>query len=285
VGGGDVLLAARGEHVEHHRRLVAELADGVPSQRTAWVDAPYAGSDERGGLVLDGTDDRERVAELHRCIALLHRQRMAVQVHAVGDAAGAAVAEGFARVQREDPWPDARHVLIHGVMLRDETIELLAANGVGVTTNALIRYHAAPAMRPHLGDARWETTVAVRRLLDRGVRVSDSSDAPVVESDWRLAMQALVTRETVESDGAAVGPAEAITPFEALRAWTTEAAYQQHADARKGSIAVGKLADLAVVDGDPLSVPPDRLHALEPLATLVGGRVVHDRDGLLDAGP
>lgn len=276
TGLGDDWLAVLGGKV---------FADGVPSQRTAWLGTPYADADTRGSLVLEGGDDAERVAELHRCIALLHRHRLAVQVHAIGDAASDAVIEGFARAQRDDPWPDARHVLIHGVVLRDEAIERLATLDVGVTTNALIRYHAAGAMRPPIGDERWAATVAVRRMLDAGVRVSDSSDAPVVESDWRLALQALVTRETAESDGAAVGPDQAITPFEALRAWTLDAAYQQRAEADKGSIAVGKLADLAIVDRDPLTVPAERLHALEPLATLVGGRIVHDRDGLLDPGP
>jgi predicted amidohydrolase YtcJ len=256
------------------------FADGVPSQRTAWLGSPYAGTGSRGGLVLDGADDDAKVAELHRCIELLHRHRLSVQVHAIGDEACEAVVEGFARVQGDDPWPDARHVLIHGVLLRDETIARLAALHVGVTTNALIRYHAAPAMRPALGDARWTGGVAARRLLDAGVRLSDSSDAPVVPSDWRLAMQALVTRETVESDGAAVGPGEAITAYEALRAWTLDAAYQQHADRRKGSLAPGKLADVAIVDADPLTVPADRLHAIAPLATVVGGRVVHDADGM-----
>ncbi|HEY4276772.1 MAG TPA: amidohydrolase family protein [Conexibacter sp.] len=257
------------------------FADGVPSQRTAWLSSPYPGTNVRGGLVVNGYDNLEKTAELHRCIALLHRSRLAVQVHAIGDAACEAVVEGFAQAQRDDPWPDARHVLIHGVLLHDETIARLAALDVGVTTNALIRYHAAPSMRPAIGDQQWTGGVAVRRMLDAGVRVSDSSDAPVVPSDWRLAMQALVTRETIESNGSPVGPEEAITPYEALRAWTLDAAYQQHADRHKGTIAVGKLADLAILDHDPLTVPADRLHALTPLATIVGGRVVHDADGLI----
>ncbi len=272
TGLGDDWLAVLGGKV---------FADGVPSQRTAWLSAPYPGTTTCGGLVVTGDDDVAKTAELHRCIALLHRSRLAVQVHAIGDAACEAVVEGFARAQRDDPWPDARHVLIHGVLLRDETIARLAALEVGVTTNALIRYHAAPSMRPALDERQWARGVAVRRMLDAGVRVSDSSDAPVVASDWRLALQALVTRETVESAGAAVGPEEAITPYEALRAWTLDAAFQQHADRRKGTITAGKLADMAILDDDPLTVSPDRLHALTPLATIVGGRVVHDLDGLI----
>lgn len=258
------------------------FADGVPSQRTAWLGAPYAGDGGRGSLVVPGAGDAEKVAELHRCIALLHEHRLAIQVHAIGDEACEAVVEGIARAQQADPWPDARHVLIHGVLLRPETIDRLAALGVGVTTNALIRYHAAAAMRPALGDERWAGSVAVRQLIDAGVQVSDSSDAPVVASDWRLALQALVTRETAESGGEAVGAAEAIDRVEALRAWTSVAAFQQHADDRKGSIAPGMLADLAIVAEDPLAVPAEQLHALTPLATLVGGRPVYDRDGLLE---
>lgn len=258
------------------------FADGVPSQRTAWVDEPYPGTDGlRGSLVTDGADDDARVADLHRSILLLHRHRLCVQAHAIGDTACAAVVDGLVRAQQLDPWPDARHVVIHGVLLRPQTVEQLAAHGIGVTTNALIRYHAAAAMRPALGDERWAGTAAVRRLLDAGVRVSDSSDAPVVAPDWRRALQALVTRETAESGGAPVGPQQAIAPDEALRTWTATAAYQQRAEHDKGSIAPGKLADLAILEEDPLAVPADRLHALTPVATLVGGEAVFDRDGLL----
>lgn len=272
-GFGDEWLAIAGGKV---------FADGVPSQRTAWVDDVYPGTDQTGGLVVAGEDDEARVADLHRCIRLLHEHRLQVQVHAIGDRAGDAVVDAFVAAQEADPWPDARPVLIHGVVLRPETIARLAEHRIGVSTNALIRYHHAGAMRPALGDERWDGTVAVRALLDAGVAVSDASDAPVVPADWRRGVQALVTRETAESDGRPVGPDQRIERDEALRAWTATAAYQQHAERDKGTIEPGKLADLVVLEEDPLTVDAARLHALTPVATFVGGRCVFDGAGLLE---
>lgn len=257
------------------------FADGVPSQRTAWLGEPYADAADHGGLLMPGADDDERVADLERCVAALYEHRLAPQVHAIGDEACAAVVEAIAAAQRAHPWPEARPVLIHGVILRPETMRRLAELDIGVTTNALIRYFAAPTMRPTLGAARWDGSVAVRALLDAGVRVSDSSDAPVVPPDWRIGVQALVTRETAETAGEPAGADQRIERSEALRAWTSAAAYQQGAEATKGAIAPGMLADLAVLAEDPLEVPAEELHALSPVATLVGGRSVHDRDGLL----
>ena len=88
-------------------------------------------------------------------------------------------------------------------------------------------------------------------------------------------MQVATTRATAA--GRVLGPAEALTPIEALRAYTTGAAAALGQERTRGAIAVGLLADLAVLDADPLAVPADRLGAIRPMATMLDGVWVHDR--------
>ena len=113
-------------------------------------------------------------------------------------------------------------------------------------------------------------------MLDAGVRVALSSDAPVVEDDNPLAgMMAAVTRR--DSEGALIAPEQAITAGEALHAYTAAGAAATGDDDNRGAIAAGMWADLAVLSGDPLAVEPDALPELSVDMTIVGGRIAYER--------
>jgi hypothetical protein len=92
------------------------------------------------------------------------------------------------------------------------------------------------------------------------------------------AIDAAVTRRTI--DGANPGgwvPEQKISPAEAVRASTLGPAYAEFAEASKGSLVPGKLADLVVLDGDPMSLPPERLSDLRVRMTIVNGEIVFKR--------
>lgn len=92
-------------------------------------------------------------------------------------------------------------------------------------------------------------------------------------------MHDMVNRTT--SGGRALGAAEALTPLEALQAFTTGSAYAAHEEAVKGDLAVGKLADFVVLSDDLLQVRPDRLDSVTVGATVVGGEVQYDGGALV----
>jgi len=111
------------------------------------------------------------------------------------------------------------------------------------------------------------------------VHLSLSSDAPVVEPDWLQCVETAVVRKS-RASGTVRGADQAITVAEAIRAYTMGSARQDHMETCKGSLEPGKLADFCVLDRDILSVPSDEIHAINNLATVVGGEVVCDT-GLL----
>ncbi|MCR6482826.1 amidohydrolase [Amycolatopsis sp. OK19-0408] len=261
--GGDDLLRAGG---------IKLFADGVPTHCTAWMHQAYPGGGH-GGLVTEGDGVEDRVRSLRRLVALAHRHRVQAQIHVTGDRAADAVVDAIEAARAADPWPGARHVLIHGTFLTPAVHERLARTGTGVITSSLMRTFSGPSMVRTVGETRWAQAFRARALLDAGVVTADSSDAPVTNPDWRRGV-ATFTGAPVPNRFARPADADLLSREEAFRLWTSGPAWLESAERRKGSLAVGRLADLAVFEGDPLTVPAAELLRLRSTLTVLGGRVV-----------
>jgi predicted amidohydrolase YtcJ len=126
------------------------------------------------------------------------------------------------------------------------------------------------------GVARWDWMHAARAMLDRGVPVAGTSDAPVSAAEPLLRLQDMVLRTSAE--GKVYGASQRISAEEALRAWTLGSAFAEFADERKGSIAPGKFADFVVLAADPTRVRPETIKDIAIEKTFIGGRVVFERN-------
>ena len=115
-----------------------------------------------------------------------------------------------------------------------------------------------------------------RSLLDAGAIVTNGSDAPVEDVDPIASFYASVTRKM--ANGAAFHPEQAMTRMEALRAYTLHNAYAAFEERLKGSLAPGKLADVAVLSRDILAIPEEEIPAARVDHTILGGRVVYSRE-------
>lgn len=246
------------------------FADGVPTHCTAWMHSAYP-SGGHGSLVTFGPDDDARVRELHELILAAHVRRVRVQVHVTGDRAADAVVDAIEAAQAVDPWPEARHALIHGTFLSTAVLFRLARSGIGVITSSLMRTYSGPSMVRVLGEERWADAFPARALLDHGVAVADSSDAPVTVPDWR---RGVATFTGLPGPNAFSTVANPLTREEALRLWTTGPAWLEHAESVKGTLRVGSLADLAVFAHDPVTAAGPELLSVRSELTMLGGRVV-----------
>ncbi|MFI0479039.1 amidohydrolase [Actinomadura sp. 9N215] len=248
------------------------FADGVPTQGTAWLHDPYP-SGCHGHLITSGDDDEARYEELLRMIELAHRNRLQVQVHVTGDRAADAATDGIIRALKADPWPRARHALLHGTLLSEDSYARLAEHDISVITSSLMKSYSGASMTRVIGEERWSRAFPAGALLAAGVHVADSSDAPVCFPDWRRGIATFAGAEPGPFSD--VPPDLRLTREQAIRLWTTAGAYIENAEDRKGTITPGKLADLVVLDGDVLTADDDALQQLKPTLTLAGGRVVH----------
>jgi predicted amidohydrolase YtcJ len=252
------------------------FADGIPTAaKTAWLHEPYLDG-SNGSLVIAGSSLQEQVANLHELIAIAHAKGFQVGTHATGDATIDAVVAGFVKAMgRGRRGGDPRHYVIHGDLTTEATLRTMAERGIGVNMNATIKYLLGRTLDPVLGTARTDYQWPYRTALDLGVNVSSASDAPVTFPTWLQGVQSAVLREG--RFGGVAGEAERITVREALATYTRMPAWQDHADRWKGTLEVGKVADICVVGGDVLDAEPHELINLPIDTTLVGGEVVYRR--------
>jgi predicted amidohydrolase YtcJ len=119
----------------------------------------------------------------------------------------------------------------------------------------------------------------LRTMLDAGIRVTNSSDAPVIYPDWRPGAQGAVLRES-KATGKPSGPEQCIDVEEAITTYTINGAWLDHMENQKGSIEAGKLADCCIIDEDILTIDPHKIKDINILMTIAGGRIVYDSGAL-----
>ena len=168
--------------------------------------------------------------------------------------------------------PDLRHRIEHASECPSWLAQDLAQETVTVVTQPGFLYYNGDRYLQEVPQERQEWLYPLHRLLGAGVVVAGSSDAPVVPPDPLAGIAAAVTRTT--SQGQRVNQGQEVTPLEALRMYTADAAYAGSWEATLGSIVVGKAADLVVVDRNPLTIRPEELRDLRVVMTVLGGEVV-----------
>jgi len=194
-----------------------------------------------------------------------------VGVHAIGDAANRAALDAFEATAGVWRPLGLRQRIEHAQLL--DPAELPRFAEVGVT--ASVQFSHAPSDRD-LADRLWEGhpgAYAFRSLLEAGARLVNGSDAPVEELDPLRGIAAGVLRTIDERP--AWRPEQSVSVEQALRATCVEPAWLARDEHRRGTLAPGMLADLVVLDRDPLACPPEDLPRVQAIATIVGGHITH----------
>jgi len=234
--------------------------------RTAALTEPYVGTQNTGLLTGDP-------AEIAQVAEDAHAAGWQLALHAIGDAAVDAALDVFARAQRRVPRAGARHRIEHAGLIRPDQLGRMRELGVIAVIQPSFLYEYGADYAAIVGPGRSDWLYRGRSLLDAGITVAGSSDRPVASGAPLQAMQFMVERRT--SGGLPVGPGEAITPAEALAAYTTGSAYACRVEDELGSLSPGKQADLVVLSDDPRRVPGRQIGQIGVLATAIAGQLVH----------
>jgi predicted amidohydrolase YtcJ len=224
----------------------------------------------------DTLDKQEK--SLREMIKLVHKNRLQVGIHSTGERTIHIISDQYMKCIEEDPW-DARHYVIHSDFSRPEDIKKMGefgrrtGYGIGLNVQSSIKWTISDFMETVVGPEKAAYHWPLRTMLDSGIRVANSSDAPVTYPDWRPGVQAAVLRES-KATGKISGPEQRISVAEAIATYTINGAWLDHMEDIKGSIEPGKLADFCVLDDDILEVAPHKITNIRILMTVVGGRVV-----------
>jgi hypothetical protein len=246
--------------------------DDVVEPWTAAMLEPYANRpDERG-------DTFWRPDEFAELIIQLERRRWSVHVHGTGDRGLRTALDGFEAARAANPGLSPRHGMVHTECLHPDDVRRFGALGVAPIMQPR---HCAPEIvadwRANVGPGRWRHAWAFRSLRDTGASLVFSSDWNVAEMDPLVGMYTAITRADLDGGNAWV-PEQTVDLETAVHAYTMGGARVAFADERRGSITVGKQADLAVFDSDlfaAASDDPRRLLAATVTHTVVDGVVVH----------
>jgi len=244
------------------RRLdaVKLFLDGTLGGRTACMHAPYAdAASDKGMLTLDPDAAYARMVDAHT-------SGLQVCVHAIGDRANTVAVGLFERLAEEHPPGRGApvHRIEHASVLESATVERMAAAGVAAVVQPISVASERAWLSGRLGPERLGHVYPFRSLLDAGVTVAGSSDAPIESTDVLAAVRCAVDR-------AGIADEEAISAPEALALYTTGASTVRDTAGVTGTLTPGARADVVVLSEDP-NRNPERV---EVEATIAAGRLVH----------
>lgn len=245
--------------------------DGSPQGRTAWMSEPYLGGREGYKGYPIYTD--EAVQEF--CEAAL-RENAQLLAHCNGDAASEQYVSAFERaLESTHSKNQIRPVMIHAQTVRPDQLDRMAQMHMMASFFVAHTYYWGDVHRQNFGDERAMRISPTKTALEKGVLFTFHQDAPVVPPDMWHTVWCAVNR--ISKGGAVIGEGERISTLEALKAVTINAAYQYFEEDTKGTIETGKLADLMIVDRDPLKTPDLELRDLKVLATIKEGFTLWQR--------
>ncbi|WP_397416688.1 amidohydrolase [Phenylobacterium sp.] len=242
-------------------------SDGSNQGLTGYQRKPYLNSSNRGAL-------NYSPEEIETLVRTLHADGWPIGIHANGDAAIDVVLDAFERGTGGEGGHKYRHRIEHCSILHDDQIRRMKA--LGISPSFLIGHvhYWGRAFRDRLlGPERANRLDPCRSALAGGLRISLHSDYNVTPIDPLRCIENAVLRDMNEGGGI-LNPAECISPLEAIRAVTIDAAWQCHLDDVCGSLEVGKSADLVVLERDPTTVSPDTLRSIRIHSTWLGGQEV-----------
>jgi len=234
--------------------------DGTLGGASACMHSPFSDRSHTSGMRTLGDDDAYSRMEA------AHLAGLQVCIHAIGDRANRDAADLFARLLTAHPGPH-RHRVEHASVLDDRTVELFATHQITCVTQPISLRSEAHWLRARIGDQRLPHAYRHRTLIDAGVPLAGSSDAPIEDTDVLAAIDAAVDRRGLADE-------QAITAVESLRAYTLGGSAARSTETELGSLSAGHRADVVVLDGDLATARPA---SLAVAATYIGG-VEHHRD-------
>jgi predicted amidohydrolase YtcJ len=241
--------------------------DGGTTPHTAYMYEPYEGDTELVAF------NRLEVDALQHYFRTAQELGWDVGIHCCGDHAQDLAVDTFAAVARAVPRRDARHSIIHAYFPTPRALGQMAQYRIAAVIQPTFIYWEGDLLFRDVGARRAANYKPARKYLKHGVVTIASSDDPsTVSADPFVALYALVTRQN--KLGQSIAPQEAISRKEALRAYTLGGTWLTREEHLKGSIEVGKLADLAVLDRDYFAVPDAAIKDIQVDLTMVGGKVV-----------
>lgn len=261
---------AEEKYDSYHKRLkiggYKMILDGSPQGRTAWMSKPYEGEKEYRGYPARTTE------EVNRFVKMVMQEKKQLLTHCNGDAAADQLINALEQYPKQQV-NELRPVMIHAQTIRKDQIRKCKKLGIIPSYFIAHTYYWGDIHIQNLGKrAEWISPAKTSR--EEKLKFTFHQDTPVLPPNMLETVWCAVNRKTKQ--GSILGKEEKIEIYQALQAVTIHAAYQYFEEQRKGSIQEGKLADLIILDRNPLKVPKEEIKTIKILKTMKEGKIVGD---------
>lgn len=242
--------------------FIKVFVDGSLGARTAALKKPYSDKPETCGMLLLSQ------RKLNRLVLKVYRAGWQLAVHAIGDKAIESTLKAFSKAFKEYPHENVRHRIEHCSVLNPKMIrKMRRLNIIASIQPHFVVSDFWVVERVGLERARW--VYPFKTLLKEGVIAASGSDCPVEPINPLLGIWAATTRKDFLEEN--------LTVEEALRTYTMNAAYASFEEDKKGTIEVGKFADITVLSDDLLRISPEKIKEVKVEMTIVGGKIVYKK--------
>jgi len=246
-------------------------ADGSLGSTTAWFFAPYLDAPNTSGL------PREEVTTtMKKDIVDADKAGLQVMIHAIGDRANATILDYYENVAKVNGLRDRRYRIEHSQHLRAEDIKRFGADKIIASMQPVHLIDDGRWAGKRLDAQRLKGSYAFRTLLDTGAVLAFGSDSPVASMNPLYGIYAAVTRRTTDGKNPNGWlPEQKMTVDEAVRAFTFGSAYAEFQENVKGTLELGKDADLIILSDDIFTIDPVRIPETHVITTILDGKVVY----------
>jgi predicted amidohydrolase YtcJ len=248
------------------------ILDGSLSSRTGALREPYADDPSTKGIM------RHTPEFLKEIVYKAYKNGIRVDIHALGDGANEVVLDVFKKVDEELHPVDPRYKISHCLILGEDLIEKYKDLAIVASVQPVFGMKGQYWAPRLVGPERIQYSHAWKRLENAGIHMASGTDAPIETMNPLMNVYAAVTRK--DPDGNPPGgwrPDQKLSVETAFKMVTIEGAYATGEEDVKGSIEVGKFADLVMISDDPFAVEPDAIKDISALWTMVGGEIVYEK--------
>ncbi|MEO6050626.1 MAG: amidohydrolase [Pyrinomonadaceae bacterium] len=248
------------------------FADGSLGSTTAWFFDPYLDAPNTSGL-----PRAEVTTTMKQNVVDADKAELQIHIHAIGDRANATILDYYESAAKVNGPRDRRFRIEHAQHLRQQDIPRFGQLKVVASMQPLHIIDDGRWAGKRLDEKRLKGTYAFRTLLDSGAVLAFGSDSPVASLNALWGIYAAVTRRTLdEKNPNGWIPEQKITVDEAVRGFTWGSAYAEFQENMKGTLEVGKLADLVIISDDIFKIDPVKIGTAKVLTTVMDGKVVYE---------
>lgn len=247
-------------------------ADGSPQGKTAYFSKPYLSGGPGGEENWYGEPTFPEDT-LNGMVKRVYELGLPLNYHANGDAAIDMFLRAHEYAAADDLTRDRNVTVIHSQFVRPDQLSMYVEYKITPSFYTLHTFYFAEAHIKNRGQEQAAYISPMRDAIDMGIRPSNHTDFVVAPLDQMFVLWSAVNR--VSRGGEVIGANQRISPFEALQTMTINVALQYDEETSKGSLAAGKLADLVILSGNPLSVDPGLIRDIKVIETIKGGKTIY----------